>query len=230
MARRINADGEAKAKQLEGFVGFAYDDFDPPARRRHIRPGDKVNGTLTIAYGHTGSDVKPGMTVSEAQGSILLRADLAKVERAVDRLVKVPLNDNQFSALVLFALNVGEGAFAGSTLLGKLNAGDYDAVPKELMKWVNSKGKRMQGLVNRRAAEAGLWVKGSFVSSNTIEAKPARVPLLTVDNVVKVTTPATALLQSFTSGPAQIILALAFVAGAAFLLWKFVLRQQEAAS
>lgn len=230
MPRHVNDDGLKLIKQWEAFIGFAYDDFDPPKRRRRIKPGDKVNGTLTIGYGHTGPDVRPGQTISEAEATALLERDLAGVERAIERLVKVPLNDNQFGALAAFVLNVGEGNFASSTLLKKLNRGQYGDVPKELMKWVNSKGRKLDGLVNRRAAEAGLWVKGSFVSSNTVEAKPVVPPVVTVDNAIKVATPLSALLQSFTSGPAQIVLALAFVAGAGFLLWRWHTSQKEAAA
>jgi len=62
--------------------------------------------------------------------------------------------------------------FTTSTLLRKLNAGDYNAVPVELMKWINSGGRKVQGLVNRRAAEGGLWAKGEFVSSAYVEAAP----------------------------------------------------------
>ena len=125
---------------------------------------------------------------------------------------------------------LGPSGSGKSTLLKKLNFGDYASVPSELAKWDTSKGKRVQGLVNRRAAEAGLWAKGSFVSSNTVEAKPAKPPVLTIDNAVKVATPASAILQNFTSGPAQIILALAFVAGAAFLFWRWHKGQQEASA
>jgi lysozyme len=230
MTRRINAEGLTLIKQWESFIPFAYDDFDNPKRRRKIQPGDRVNGTLTIGYGSTGVHVKPGMTISEADASELLLDDLDRFERCVERKVAVPLNDNQFAALVSFCLNVGEGAFGGSTLLKKLNKGDYNSVPAELAKWVTSKGKRMQGLVNRRAAEAGLWAKGSFVASNTVEAKPAKPPVLTIDNAVKVGTPLSAILQNFTSGPAQIILAVAFVVGAAFLLWRWHKGQQEASA
>lgn len=230
MTRRINDEGLKLIKQWEAFIPFAYDDFDPPKARRKIKPGDKVNGTLTIGYGSTGAHVRPGTTIIEAEASELLLDDLDRFERTVERKVVVPLNDNQFAALVSFCFNVGEGAFGGSTLLKKLNKGDYASVPAELAKWVTSKGKRLQGLVNRRAAEAGLWAKGSFVTSNTVDAKPAKPPVMTIDNAVKVGTPLTALLQSFTNGPAQIILALAFVAGAAFMLWKFVIKRQEAAA
>lgn len=232
MTRRINAEGLALIKQWEAFIPYAYDDQDPAKKRRKIQPGDVVRGKLTIGYGSTGPHVKPGATITEEQANALLMKDLDRFERAVDKLVKVPLNDNQFSALVSFAFNVGEGegGFATSTLLKRLNAGDYGAVPAQLMRWVNDDGKKLQGLVNRRAAEAGLWAKGSFVSSNTVEAKPAKPPLLTVDNAVKVATPLTGFMQAFTSGPAQIILAIAFAILGAILLWRFVLKRNEAAA
>lgn len=221
MTRRINAAGLALIKQWEGLRLTAY-----------LCPASK----WTIGYGSTGSHVKPNLTITKQEADQLLIADLDRFERAVDTLVRVKLTDNQFAALVSFAFNIGEGkgGFATSTLLRKLNRGDYASVPGELAKWVHAtvKGKkvRVEGLVNRRAAEAGLWARGSFVSSSTEPAKPAAPPALSIENAVKVATPATALLQSFTSGPAQIILALAFVAGAAFLLWRWHRRQAEAAS
>lgn len=217
MTRRINAEGLKLIKQWEGCRLTAYRD---------------VAGILTIGYGSTGSHVAPGMKITQAEADRLLVKDLDRFERAVDTLVKVALADNQFAALVSFAFNVGEGkgGFATSTLLKKLNAGSYDAVPAELMKWVNAGGKMVKGLVNRRSAEAGLWAKGAFVSSNTVEARPAALPAVTVDSIAKIATPASALLQGFTSGPAQIILALAFVVGAAFLLWRWDGKRREAAS
>lgn len=217
MTRRINAEGLKLIKQWEGLKLTAYKD---------------VAGVWTIGYGSTGSHVTPGLEISRDEAERLLIKDLDRFERAVDKLVKVPLSDNQFAALVSFAFNVGEGkgGFATSTLLRKLNARNYDAVPGELAKWVNAGGKKVKGLVNRRAAEAGLWAKGSFVSSNTVEAKPAAPPVVSVDNAIKVATPLSALLQSFTSGPAQIILAVAFAFGALFLLWRWHTRQQEAAA
>ncbi|WP_420361388.1 lysozyme [Ensifer canadensis] len=98
------------------------------------------------------------MVITEAKAEEILRADLAQFEERVARLVKVPINDNQHAVPVSFDFNTGR--LGKSTLLKKLNAGDYEAVPAELMKWVNAGGKRLKGLVNRRAAEAGLWVKG----------------------------------------------------------------------
>jgi lysozyme len=151
--RQINQEGLNLIKQWEGLRLEAY-----------LCPA-KV---WTIGYGHTAT-AKKGMSISEAEAVNLLRGDLARFQRCVENAVTVPLNDNQFAALVSFCFNVGEGAFKGSTLLKKLNAGNYDAVSSELARW-NKVGKSVStGLTNRRAAEAGLWVKGSFVSSNYIE-------------------------------------------------------------
>lgn len=117
----------------------------------------------TIGFGHT-RGVKMGMTCTEAQAYAWLDEDLDEAERAVDTLVRVPLNDNQFAALVSFVFNVGVTAFAGSTLLRLLNAGNYAAVPAQLMRWVKDDdpkrpGKKITvpGLVNRRTADAALW-------------------------------------------------------------------------
>ena len=100
-------------------------------------------------------------------------ATAVRFESAVNNLVKVDLNQNQFDALVSFVYNVGVEIFRTSTLLKKLNKGQHNAVPSELMKWTKSKGKQMAGLVNRRSQEAALWGKGSFVASNFVEAQPA---------------------------------------------------------
>lgn len=176
MPRTINDEGLELIKRWEGLVLYAYDDFDTARPPKRIMPGDKVRGTLTIGYGHT-RGVHHGQEITEAQAVDLLRQDLAAAEAAVSRLVTVPLNDNQFAALVSFCFNAGEAALAGSTLLKKLNRGDYAAVPAELNRWVHSKGKRLQGLVNRRAQEAALWGRGDFVASNYIAPAPAAPPI-----------------------------------------------------
>ena len=76
--------------------------------------------------------------------------------------MKVPLNQAQFDALVSFAFNLGAGALETSTLLKKLNAGKYAAVPQEFEKWVKAGGKTLPGLVRRRTAEAQLFEKGVY--------------------------------------------------------------------
>lgn len=168
MARRINQEGLDLIKQWEGLFLTAY-------HGAADRPG-----LLTIGYGHTDAAGPPkvvsGMRITRQEAENILRADLSWCEKAVDSLVKVPLNDNQFATLVSFVFNVGEGAFSKSTLLRKLNAGNLAAVPSELMKWTKANGVYVKGLANRRAAEAGLWAKGDFVSSNTVEpdSKPEK--------------------------------------------------------
>ena len=162
MPRKINAEGLRLIKQWEGKKLVAYKD---PV------------GIWTIGYGHTDAagppKVTPGLRITEAEADEILKRDLGQYEQAVAQAVKVPLTDNQFAALVSFTYNLGPANFRKSTLLKKLNAGNYDAVPGELAKWNKAGGKVLNGLSNRRAAEAGLWAKGEFVASQYIEPKPA---------------------------------------------------------
>jgi lysozyme len=114
-------------------------------------------GVLTIGYGHTGADVTPGKTITQAEAEQLLRADVAWAEAAVG--AELPsINQNQFDALVSFTYNVGAGAFKGSTLLrkAKINASD-PAIRAEFAKWQKGGGQVLPGLVKRRAAEADLY-------------------------------------------------------------------------
>ena len=172
MTRSVNKASLDKIKQWEGLRLTAYTDSV---------------GVWTIGYGHTGADVKPGMTITNERADELLRGDLRTAERAVDSSVTVPLSDNQFGALVSFVFNVGSGAFKGSTLLKKLNAGDYDSVPAELARWnkgtIGGKKVVIPGLVNRRAAEIGLWATGAFVSSAPVEASPPSRTLISGENL-----------------------------------------------
>jgi lysozyme len=110
----------------------------------------------SIGYGHTRT-VRSGQKITSDQADQLLNDDLRLVERAVQRLVSVPLNDNQFSALVGFAYNVGIANFERSTLLTLLNRGWYEQVPAQLMRWNRAGGEPLGGLSRRRAAEARLW-------------------------------------------------------------------------
>lgn len=145
---RTSADGIKLIKDFEGERLGAY-----------LCPA----GVWTIGYGHTDAagppKVVPGMVITKREAEDILRRDLLKYEVAVDRAVSVPLTPNQFDALVSFCYNVGAGAFSKSTLVKKLNRGDYDAVPAELMKWNKANGKELSGLTRRRRAEAALWRK-----------------------------------------------------------------------
>ena len=110
----------------------------------------------TIGYGHTGVDVRPGQTITQAQAGALLRGDLSGAEAEVRADVKVPLGQDQFDALVSFQFNTG--ALGASTLLKKLNAGDYAGAQAEFGRWVHGgAGQVMPGLVTRRAQEAALF-------------------------------------------------------------------------
>ena len=116
-------------------------------------------GVLTIGVGHTGADVKPGMTITKAQSDALLAADLARFEKAIADAVKVPLTQNQFDACVSLAFNIGVAAFKSSTLLRLLNAGDYQGATAQFARWNKAGGKALTGLQKRRAAEAALFGK-----------------------------------------------------------------------
>jgi len=118
-------------------------------------------GVCTIGYGHTSAagmpQVTDGMTITQARAEEILRVDIVKYERAVDDLVKVELTQNQFDVLVDFAYNAGIGNLKSSTLLKKVNAGKFDDVPAELMKWTKGGGKVLPGLVRRRQAAVDWW-------------------------------------------------------------------------
>jgi lysozyme len=107
----------------------------------------------TIGVGHT-RGVKQGDTCCCDQAMAWLVVDATEAEDAVNRLVKVPLTQHQFDALVDFVFNEGAGNFAGSTLLRLLNAGDYDGADRQFCRWNIAAGHVMGGLTRRRALEA----------------------------------------------------------------------------
>ena len=120
-------------------------------------------GVWTIGWGTTvypnGQKVKKGDKITLEQAKQYKAYDLARFEKAVNDAVKVPLNQNQFNALVSLAYNIGEKAFTGSTLVKRLNEGNYKAAADQFLVWVNAGGKRMQGLVNRRNKEREVFLK-----------------------------------------------------------------------
>lgn len=115
----------------------------------------------TIGYGHTSAagppKVERGMKITEAGADAILRQDLAKFEGYVTDAVKVPLNQNEFDALVSFTFNLGPGNLRSSTLLRKLNAGDRAGAADEFLKWDKAGGKKLAGLTKRREAERALF-------------------------------------------------------------------------
>jgi len=114
-------------------------------------------GVWTIGIGHT-AGVKQGDKITQAQADELFKNDLKRFEKGINSLVKVSLNENQFSALVSLTFNIGIGNFSKSTLLKLLNHGKYQEASKEFEKWVFSKGKKLNGLIKRRKEEKELFI------------------------------------------------------------------------
>jgi lysozyme len=110
----------------------------------------------TIGWGHT-RRVYPGQRITEEEAEAMLAADLIEAERCVRMNVSVPLNQNQFDALVSFVFNLGCPALRRSTLLRHLNAGDHDKASQQFPRWVHGGGRKLPGLVRRRAAEKNLF-------------------------------------------------------------------------
>jgi len=143
-------------------------------------------GVCTIGYGHTSAAGAPqvvdGMTITQAQAEDILKRDLVKFESAVADLVKVKLTQNQFDVLVDFSYNAGVGALQKSTLLKKVNAGDFDDVPAELAKWTKSgpEKKTLPGLVRRYQARSAWWSADRHVEEHEQRATPDPVPARTM--------------------------------------------------
>ena len=112
----------------------------------------------TIGYGHTGSNIGPGLHISQEQADDYLRNDLAWVEKCINNSVKVDLTQGEFDALCSFVYNLGCSALGKSTLLAKLNAGDSDGAAQEFGRWTKASGKVLQGLVIRRKAEMDVFL------------------------------------------------------------------------
>ena len=143
---RMSAAGLATVKEFEGLRLKAY---KCPA------------AVWTIGYGHTSAAgnpiVTPDLVITKEEAEETLARDMEQYEEGVHKYVKVDLTQGQFDALVDFAYNAGVGALQKSTLLKKVNAGKFDEVPAEFMKWTKGGGKELPGLVRRRRAEVKLW-------------------------------------------------------------------------
>lgn len=144
---RASENGINLIKQFEGCRLTAYQDSV---------------GVWTIGYGWTqsvdGNPVAKGMVITQQKADDLLKQGVVQYENGVNSLVKVQLNQNQFDALVDFAYNLGVNALRGSTLLKKLNAGDYAGAANEFTKWNKAGGKELAGLTRRREAEKSLFL------------------------------------------------------------------------
>lgn len=115
-------------------------------------------GVWTIGYGHTGIDVSPDLEITQQEAERLLKSDLIIHCNNVEKLVKVPLNQNQFDALVSLEYNIGYGAFKNSTLLKLLNEKKYKEAAEQFERWKYEGGKVLAGLVRRREKEKALFL------------------------------------------------------------------------
>ena len=139
--------GIALIKQFEGCKLTAYQDSV---------------GVWTIGYGWTkpvdGKPIRAGMTIKQETAERLLKTGLVSYESDVSRLVKVGLTQGQFDALVSFTYNLGARSLSTSTLLRKLNAGDYAGAAVEFLRRNKAGGKVLNGLTRRREAERDLFL------------------------------------------------------------------------
>lgn len=139
--------GIALIKQFEGCKLTAYQDSV---------------GVWTIGYGWTqpvdGKPIRAGMTIKQETAERLLKTGLVSYESDVSRLVKVGVTQGQFDALVSFTYNLGARSLSTSTLLRKLNAGDYAGAADEFLRWNKAGGKVLNGLTRRREAERDLFL------------------------------------------------------------------------
>lgn len=139
--------GIALIKQFEGCKLTAYQDSV---------------GVSTIGYGWTqpvdGKPIRAGMTIKQETAERLLKTGLVRYESDVSRLVKVGMTQGQFDALVSFTYNLGARSLSTSTLLRKLNTGDYAGAADEFLRWNKAGGKVLNGLTRRREAERALFL------------------------------------------------------------------------
>jgi lysozyme len=145
---QISYNGLTLLKELEGFRSESYLD---------------TGGVWTIGYGTTrvkGKPVEAGLTCTEAEAAQWLSDDIAWAQTAVNKLVKVPLKQGMFDALVSFVYNVGEDQFRRSTLLRLLNLKQYIEAGKQFLLWKYDNGKVVQGLLNRRHKELAFFMQG----------------------------------------------------------------------
>ena len=122
-----------------------------------------AGGKFTIGWGHTKGVTKDTQPITILQGNLLLGIDLEEFEDAVNSLVKVPLLQCEFDAIVSLTYNIGAGALSKSTLLRKLNSGDKQGAAMQFPRWNKAGGKELAGLTRRRNAEFALFVGNKVV-------------------------------------------------------------------
>ena len=144
---KIGNKGISLIKEFEGLRLRAYDDG----------VGVWTIGIGTIRYPN-GKRVQKGDVITEAQAEEYLKHDLNTFEKVINDVVKVPLTQNQYDAIVSLTYNIGAAAFSRSTLLKRLNNKDYKGAADQFLVWNKAGGKVMRGLIRRREAERALFL------------------------------------------------------------------------
>jgi len=141
--RHATEDGLRLIRRFEGFSAVPY-----------LCPA----GYLTVGYGHVVKNPDAfRQPITEDEATEILTIDVETAERAVLRLISVPLTDGQFDALVSFTFNLGAGALQRSTLRRKINRENHEDAADEFLRWVWAGGRKLNGLIRRRQAEAILY-------------------------------------------------------------------------
>lgn len=154
----VSAAGEEMAARWEGYSAHPY-----------LCPA----GVWTIGYGTTKGVTRNTPPISRQEALALLRHELRWYANMVLRLTHVPLAQGQLDALASFAYNVGTGAYQRSTLRQRLNRGDYQGAAEQFSRWVFAGGRKLPGLVARRAEEAAM-----FQRDIDLQAPPMPLPWL----------------------------------------------------
>jgi lysozyme len=149
IVRGAVAIGAAGALLIKGFEGEVLCTYADPGTRA---------APWTIGFGHTGPDVKPGQCITRSRAEELLRDDIRTAQAALSKCVRVPVSEPELGALTSIALNNGGAPICASTMVRKLNAGDYAGAAAEFLRWNRANGKVMPGLVKRRQCEQGLFL------------------------------------------------------------------------
>lgn len=174
----------------------------------------------TIGWGHT-LNVKQGMKITKEQAEEFFLKDIAWAEKAVNDSTKVVISQNMFDALVSLVFNIGATAFKKSTLLKKLNKGDYEGAADQFLVWNKQKGKVLNGLVKRRSEERDYFLKTISIqgpASASVDVPDKTNPLKDIPSLVGAGGILTALGSLASS--AQIIAVVALVVLGAFIIWR----------
>lgn len=171
---KTSAAGRAAIARREGNKLKAYKD---------------TKGIWTIGVGHTAAAGEPrpraGMTITAAESDAILERDLANVEKAVNAAIKVPMTQNQFDAMVSLAFNIGNGGFAKSTVVKRLNAGDVAGAGEAFLLW-----NKPKEIIGRRKQERAQFLSGKPAKKTPaatlvdIQPKPAPAPAPVSDSSI----------------------------------------------